>query len=98
MNGLDGISHSFCFYICGFNITIIAGLFTLLFRCLLGRYKGAMAAAIGIILYTVLVGASAAVVRDAILGLLSLRVHQFGQRQADLNSLAFAAAINCPAG
>jgi hypothetical protein len=41
--------HRLWFYICGFNITIIAGLFTFLFSRLLGERKGAVVAGIGII-------------------------------------------------
>jgi competence protein ComEC len=88
---LTGTSH--IIVISGFNITIIAGMFTLLFSRLLGRYKGAIAAALGIILYTMLVGANPAVVRAALLGLLTLLASQVGRRQVGLNSLAFIAAV-----
>jgi len=50
-------SHSFWFIICGFNIAIVAGLFTLLFTRLLGRVKGVILALVGIVLYTLLGGA-----------------------------------------
>jgi competence protein ComEC len=86
-----GTSH--IVVISGFNITVIAGLFTFLFSRLLGRYKGAIVAAIGIILYTLLVGANAAVVRAAILGLFTLLGHLVGRRQAGLNSLTFVGAV-----
>jgi competence protein ComEC len=79
--------------ISGFNITIIAGLFTLLFSRLLGKGKGAFMAAIGIIFYTLLVGANAAVLRAATLGLFGLLGLQLGRRQVGLNSLAIVAAI-----
>lgn len=88
---LTGTSH--IIVISGFNITILAGLFTLLFSHLLGKRKGAAVAAIGIIIYTLLVGANAAVVRAAILGMLTLLGHQLGRRQVGLNSLAFTGAI-----
>jgi competence protein ComEC len=88
---LTGTSH--IIVISGFNITIIAGLFTFLFSRLLGRRKGAVVAAIGIIFYTLLVGANAAVLRAAFLGMLTLLGHQLGQRQVGLNSLAFIAAV-----
>jgi competence protein ComEC len=87
---LTGTSH--IIVISGFNITIIAGLFTLLFSRLLGERKGAVVAAIGIIFYTLLVGANAAVLRAALLGMLTLLGHQLGRRQVGLNSLAFVAA------
>jgi hypothetical protein len=55
--------NPFWFYICGFNINLVASLFTILFSRVLGRQRGAVSAAIGIGLYVLLVGASAAVVR-----------------------------------
>ena len=79
--------------ISGFNITIIAGLFTFLFSRWLGERRGALSAAIGIIFYTLLVGANPAVIRAAILGILTLFGHQLGRRQVGLNSLAIIAAI-----
>ncbi len=88
---LTGTSH--IIVISGFNITIIAAMFTLVFSRLLGVRKGAVVAALGIILYTLLVGANAAVVRAAILGILTLLGYQLGRRQTGLNSLAFVAAI-----
>ncbi len=88
---LTGTSH--IIVISGFNITIIAWLFTLLFSRLLGKRKGAMVAAIGIIFYTLLVGANPAVLRAAFLGIFTLLGHQLGRRQVGINSLAFAAAL-----
>jgi competence protein ComEC len=79
--------------ISGFNITILAGLFLKIFSRLLGRWRGALAAGIGISLYTLLVGASPSVVRAAIMGGLSLFARQVGRRQDGLNSLAFVAAL-----
>lgn len=88
---LTGTSH--IIVISGFNITVISGLFTLLFSRLLGKGKGAVVAAIGIIIYTLLVGANAAVLRAAALGLFSLLGVQLGRRQVGLNSLAIVAAV-----
>jgi competence protein ComEC len=88
---LTGTSH--IIVISGFNITIIAAVFALSFSRLLGKGKGALVAAIGIIMYTLLVGANAAVVRAALLGLLTLLGRQFGRRQVGLNSLAFTGAV-----
>jgi competence protein ComEC len=88
---LTGTSH--IIVISGFNITIIAAMFTLVFSRLLGVRKGAVVAGIGIIIYTLLVGANAAVVRAAILGLLTLLGTQLGRRQTGLNSLIFVAAV-----
>jgi len=86
-----GTSHIIA--ISGFNITIIAALLAAFFTRLLGRRTGALAAGIGVALYTVLVGADAAVVRAALFGGLTLLGRQFGRRQEGLNSLAFVAAL-----
>ncbi len=88
---LTGTSH--IIVISGFNITIIAAMFTLVFSRILGVRKGAVAAIIGIIIYTLFVGANAAVVRAAILGILTLIGIQFGRRQVGLNSLLIVAAV-----
>ena len=76
-----------------FNIAIIAGLFVGLFSRLLGRRKGAIAALLGILLYTLLVGATASVVRAAIMGGLAIFARQVGRRQNGLNTLSFTAAV-----
>jgi competence protein ComEC len=86
-----GTSHIIA--ISGFNITIIAGLFATVFGKLLNRRKGAIIAAIAISLYTILVGAAAAVVRAAIMGGLALFACQVGRRQQGINSLAITAAV-----
>ena len=88
---LTGTSH--IIVISGFNIAIIAALFSIIFTRVLGRLRGAIVAAIGILLYTLLVGANPAVVRAAILGLLTLLALQVGRRQVGLNSLLFVAAL-----
>ena len=79
--------------ISGFNIAIIAGLFVMLFSRLLGQRKGALVAVIGIVLYTMLVGATASVVRAAIMGGLAIFARQMGRRQNGLNTLAFTAGV-----
>ncbi len=79
--------------ISGFNITIVASLFAILFGRLLGPRRGAVAALVAISLYTVMVGADAAVVRAAIMGGLSLFAGQVGRRQHGLNSLGVTAGL-----
>jgi competence protein ComEC len=86
-----GTSHIIA--ISGFNIAILAGLFTLLFSRLLGRWRGAIVAALGIAFYTLLVGAGPSVVRAAVMGWFSILAIQMGRRQNGLNSLAAVAAI-----
>ena len=83
--------HRLCFDICGFNIAIIAGLFSVAATRLFGRRHGAWVAIAGIATYTVLVGAGPSVVRAAIMGSLALTAHQIGRRAAGLNTLALAA-------
>ena len=79
--------------ISGFNIAIVAGLFTLMFTRLLGRVKGAILALVGIVLYTLLVGAGPSVVRAALMGGLALFAYHIGRRQVGLLTLALVAAI-----
>ena len=86
-----GTSHIIA--ISGFNISIIAGLFVLLFSRLLGSRRGAVAAVIGIALYTLLVGATPSVLRAAIMGSLGILAAQLGRRQDGLNSLAATAGV-----
>ncbi len=78
--------------ISGFNIAIIAGVFVMFFNRLLGPRLGAAAAVLGIAFYTFLVGAAPAVLRAAVMGMLSLLALQVGRRQWGLNTLALVAA------
>jgi competence protein ComEC len=84
--------------ISGFNIAIIAGLFFVIFKYLFGERLGAVFAIIGIVFYTLLVGADAAVVRAAFMGSIALLALQLGRRNNGLNALAavalFMALIN----
>lgn len=85
-------STSHVIAISGFNITILAGLFIFVFRRLFGRKRGMILTILVVILYTIMVGASAAVVRAAILAVMGLFGHEVGRRQTGLNSLAIVAA------
>ena len=53
----------------------------MIFGRILGRWRGALAALVAITIYTVLVGADAAVGRAAIMGGLTLFAVQIGRRQ-----------------
>ena len=79
--------------ISGFNISIIAGLLLASFSRWLGRRKALWLTGAGIGLYTLLVGADAAVVRAAIMGILALLALQAGRQQLALNTLAISAAL-----
>lgn len=79
--------------ISGFNISIIAGLFLAAFTRWLGVRRAIWLTALGIGLYTLLVGAEASVLRAAIMGVLALIARQVGRQQFALNTLAFTAGI-----
>jgi competence protein ComEC len=81
--------------ISGFNIAIIAGIFTSIFSRAFGPRFGAALAVLGIFFYTFLVGADAAVVRAAIMGSLGLFARQIGRRQTAIITLVFVAALMC---
>ncbi|MGD8603997.1 MAG: ComEC/Rec2 family competence protein, partial [Anaerolineales bacterium] len=76
--------------ISGFNMTIIAGLFINLFGRWLGQRKGLLAAGIAIGVYTLLVGADAAVVRAAIMAGVSLVARRWGRQVDAMASLGAA--------
>lgn len=79
--------------ISGFNITIVAGFFSRFFSRIMNPRRGAAAALIGISIYTILVGADAAVVRAAVMGGLSIFAQQIGRRQHGLNAAALASLV-----
>ena len=81
--------------ISGFNISIIAGIFFVFFSRFFGDRRGTAIAIIGIVLYTFIVGADAAVVRSAVMGILALWARQLGRRQAALNTLLVVALLMC---
>ena len=74
-------------------MAIVAGLFSMVFSRLLGPRRGAVAALVGLSLYTVFVGADPAVVRAAIMGGFALFARQVGRRQQALNTMAITAAL-----
>lgn len=86
-----GTSHIIA--ISGFNISIIAAIFLSLFGRVFGERRGAVFAGIGIAFYTLLVGADAAVVRAAVMGITALFARHFGRRQDGLVTLFAAAAV-----
>jgi len=77
--------------ISGFNITILAGIFAAIAGRLFGRRRATPAVIAGIVLYTILVGASAAVVRAALMGILYVVAIHYGRQSDALNSLIAAA-------
>ena len=79
--------------ISGANFAVVAGLLTFLLGGLLGRWRGMLAAGLGMALYALLAGAGAGVVRAALIGGMAVFAVQIGRRQNGLNSLAFIAAL-----
>jgi len=92
MDAFSATGTSHIIAISGFNISIIAGLFTALSARLFGGRRAMPFAVAGIVLYTLFVGASAAVVRAAIMGALTMIALHYG-RQADAFTSLFAAGI-----
>ena len=66
---------------------MLVALFTALFSRLVGHRWGSLTVIVVIILYAILVGGSATVVRAAIMGCLSLLAVQLGRKQDGLNAL-----------
>ncbi len=77
--------------ISGFNIAIISGIFYGLFRRALGARRAVWPSIAGVVLYTLLVGAGASVVRAAIMGILYLLGRHLGRPTYVPASLAAAA-------
>jgi len=88
-----GTSHIIA--ISGFNMAVLAGLFAGLFGRVFSRWWATLIALTAMVLYTLLVGGGAAVVRAAIMSGLSLIAVQIGRRSSGLNSLLFAAGVMC---
>ncbi len=86
-----GTSHIIA--ISGFNMTIIAGIFAGLAGRLFHRRRALLVAMTGVAVYTILVGASAAVVRAALMGVLYLFGCYVGRRSCAPVSLAVAALV-----
>lgn len=85
-----GVSH--IIVISGFNITIISGLMTALFARLFGPRRAVLPVMLSILLYVLLVGADAAVVRAGIMGILVVWATAL-QRQSTAMVSLFAAGF-----
>jgi competence protein ComEC len=93
MEDFNKTSTTHIIAISGFNVAVLAGAIGLLTRRFLGIYRSALVSIVAIIVYTILVGADAAVVRAAIMGGLSLLAIIAGRRAYALASLALAAFL-----
>lgn len=88
---VTGTSHILA--ISGFNISIIAGLFSKLFRRFLKERWAIIATIVSISVYTLLAGASASVVRAALMGSIVLIAGGFNRPSNGLASLSAAALL-----
>ncbi|MGB3904725.1 MAG: ComEC/Rec2 family competence protein [Anaerolineae bacterium] len=93
MEDFNSTSTTHIIAISGFNIAVVAGAIALLTKRFVGIYKSALITIVAIVLYTILVGADAAVVRAAIMGGLSLLAILGGRQTYALASLALAAFL-----
>ena len=87
---ITGTSH--IVVISGFNLSIVGGLFSALSVRLVGRRYAAWFASAAIVVYTLLVGASAAVVRAALMSLVAVWGQHIGRPYSAPNAL-FATAL-----
>jgi len=79
--------------ISGFNIAIIAGLLSALARRVVSAHRATLVVILGLIAYTLLVGASASVVRAAIMGSLGVLALHYHRQNDALNALFVAALL-----
>jgi competence protein ComEC len=79
--------------ISGYNITIVGLYISFLFMFFMRRQKAFWFTVLGIILFTILTGASASVVRAAIMSILVLLAYREGRFYNMTNSLVFAGLI-----
>jgi competence protein ComEC len=86
-----GTSH--IIVISGANIALVVALLMGLGKWVVGKRRAALLAVVGVILYTLLVGADAAVVRAAIMGSLAALALYFGRQATALNSLVASAIV-----
>jgi len=93
MEDFNSTSTTHIIAISGFNIAIVAGAIALLTKRFVGIYRSALISLVAIVLYTILVGADAAVVRAAVMGGLALLAIVAGRQAYALASLALAAFL-----
>lgn len=79
--------------ISGYNVTIVVSLIYALLLLFLRRSRAFWFAVLGIFVFTILTGASASVVRAAIMGCLVLLAHKEGRMYSSSRALAATAAI-----
>jgi competence protein ComEC len=80
-------------WVTGSNVTIISTIFAVLAQRLFGKRRAVWVAVAGVAVYTVLVGASASVVRAAVMGVLYLWARYLGRATYAPASIALAAFV-----
>ncbi len=93
MEDFNATSTTHIIAISGFNIAVVAGAIAVLTKRFVGLYKSSLISILAIILYTLFVGADAAVVRAAIMGSLALFAIIAGRQTFALASLGVAAFL-----
>ena len=88
---LTGTSHIIA--ISGFNMSVLAGLVSLFFTRQFGRKRGAFATILLLGSYSLLVGASASVVRAAFMGSYAVLGHSISRKGNTLNNLGVSALL-----
>lgn len=79
--------------ISGFNIAIVAAALSMVGRRLLRRAPAAVVVGLGVMVYTLLVGAGPSVVRAAIMGMIVILGTYFGRQSHTLTALALAGIL-----
>jgi len=79
--------------ISGFNISLIANLISKFFNRIFPYRVGALLSILAIGLYTLFVGAQPAVLRAALMGIISIPAYLLGRKVIGIHSLAIVAAI-----
>ncbi|MDP3954593.1 MAG: ComEC/Rec2 family competence protein [bacterium] len=88
---ITGTTHILA--ISGYNITIVGAIVAGFFMLFMRRQKAFWLTVLGIIVFTILTGAQASVVRASIMGVLILLAQSAGRFYSIRNSIAFAGAL-----
>jgi len=81
--------------ISGFNVSIVAGILSQFARRIVGERRAMLFVITGLVAYTFLAGASASVVRAAIMGSLAVIALHYNRQNDTLNALFAAALLMC---
>jgi competence protein ComEC len=88
---ITGTSHIIA--ISGFNMAVLAGIVAHVFTRRLGAQKGSLLTIITLVLYTILVGAEASVLRAAFMGAFTVVASSIARRGNSLNNLGISVLL-----